>query len=349
MSYFEFEDVKRFHQPYTDAQYRQPHWKSAPYQKLDKNWLRGLYCASYGVLLVEPLAHFRANAISLNHFYEWPRTKMEYNIFYREVFRMPEFWPELFKKISFGMISSGGDIAVKLAVFQKIYGGTSSPAEYADWNSFKPFVCSVLAALPVCWTGVPFENARRAYYADRTWPVELRRGYTSPFNALWRIPFEEGPAYLFKGGFPIMSSQFFFWTGFGTMYPWLKNKTAFFWVYNDFPYNWVKFVNFNIAFWGALLMSYPCYYTREMVDLWPKERGGHCTFNNSYRQALKFMITNIDMHYYNFFPGFWRYMMRYGWHMAVTLWIADSAGMLDNNMEGWNSMEQLQPIQAEAV
>jgi hypothetical protein len=53
---------------------------------------------------------------------------------------------------------------------------------------------------------VPFENARRAYYADKTWPLELRRNYKSPIQALLRIPFEEGPTYLFKGGFPIIAN-----------------------------------------------------------------------------------------------------------------------------------------------
>jgi hypothetical protein len=37
-----------------------------------------------------------------------------------------------------------------------------------------------------------------AYYADKTFPKELQKGYKSYFNALVRIPFEEGPYYLFK-------------------------------------------------------------------------------------------------------------------------------------------------------
>jgi hypothetical protein len=65
--------------------------------------------------------------------------------------------------------------------------------------------------------GVPFEVARMAYYADKTFPKELQRGYTSYFNALWRIPFEEGtknlpfvgPYYLFKNSFPLFSRNFF--------------------------------------------------------------------------------------------------------------------------------------------
>jgi hypothetical protein len=67
-------------------------------------------------------------------------------------------------------------------------------------------LCAVLAFGATSWLTVPFENARRAYYADKTWPLELRRNYKSPIQALLRIPFEEGPTYLFKGGFPIIAN-----------------------------------------------------------------------------------------------------------------------------------------------
>ena len=43
----------------------------------------------------------------------------------------------------------------------------------------------------------------------------------------------------------------------------------------------------TFSFALASVVAYPCYFAREMVDLWPKERGGHCTWNNSYRQCFK--------------------------------------------------------------
>ena len=103
-------------------------------------------------------------------------------------------------------MSAGGDTAVKLAAWQFVYGGTNSPAEYADYNTFKHLVCAMAAFTPTCFLSVPFENARRAYYADRSWPLELRKGYSSPFNALYRIPFEEGPYFLFKNGLPLIAN-----------------------------------------------------------------------------------------------------------------------------------------------
>jgi len=40
---------------------------------------------------------------------------------------MPSFWSELGKKLVYGLVTAGGDSAVKLAVWQHIYGGTWSP------------------------------------------------------------------------------------------------------------------------------------------------------------------------------------------------------------------------------
>ena len=136
---------------------------------------------------------------------------------------------------------------------------------------------------PTSWLTVPFENARRAYYADKTWPLELRRNYTSATQALVRIPFEEGPGYLFKGGFPLIMNQFLFWTMYVNIYIFLKNKFFLFWVYNDISYEVCKTIFMSASFVVASAISYPAYHTREMVDLWPKERGGFCTWNNSYR------------------------------------------------------------------
>jgi hypothetical protein len=63
----------------------------------------------------------------------------------------------------------------------------------------------------------------------------------------------------------------------------LKNKNFHFWVYQDFSYEYMKCLHMAFSFGVASSVAYPFYYIREMVDLWPKERGGHCTFNNNYR------------------------------------------------------------------
>ena len=205
-----------------------------------------------------------------------------------------------------------------------------------------------MAFLPTCWLTVPFENARRAYYADKTWPIELRRNYTSPTQALCRIPFEEGPAYLFKGGFPLCMNQFLFWTLYVHHYIWLKNKLFLFWIYNDFSYNWCKFLFQSFSFALASIVAYPAYHTREMVDLWPKERGGFCTWNNSYRTAFRWMVQNMDTHSYNYMRGYTGWLKRYGITYYIALWMADNLGMMSNCNEAYNSLETIFPIFAES-
>ena len=248
--------------------------------------------------------HIQQSAKTLNYFYEWPKTRQEANIFAKEVFRVPNFWKDMAKKCTFGMVAAAGDTAVKLSFWQSVFGGTWSPQEFADSNAYKPMFCGVLAFGPTCFLTVPFENARRAYYADKTWPLELRRNYTSATQALFRIPFEEGPTYLFKGAFPLAMNQFLYWTLFCSHYIYLKNKFFLFWVYNDISYEWCKFLFMSFSHALASIVAYPAYFTREMVDIWPKERGGFCTWNNNYRQCAKWMITNMDMQFYNYFRGF---------------------------------------------
>jgi solute carrier family 25 oxoglutarate transporter 11 len=206
-----------------------------------------------------------------------------------------------------------------------------------------------LAFAPTCWLTVPFENARRAYYADKTWPLELRRNYTSATNALFRIPFEEGPSYLLKGGFPIAANQFAFWTIYVNFYIFLKNKFFLFWVYNDIKYEWCKLVFQSMAFGIASVIAYPVYQTREMVDLWPKERGGFCTWNNSYRQCFKWMVENMEIQGYNYMRGYSGWLKRYGAQYFVALWMADTLGMMSNCNEAYNSLETIFPIFAEAI
>ena len=92
---------------------------------------------------------------------------------------------------------------------------------------------------------------------------------------------------MFRGGFPLAVNQFLFWTTFCTFYTFNKNKFFFMWLYNDFSYDYIKLLNMGFSFGISSVVAYPAYFAREMVDLWPKERGGHCTWNNSYRQCFK--------------------------------------------------------------
>jgi solute carrier family 25 oxoglutarate transporter 11 len=83
-----------------------------------------------------------------------------------------------------------------------------------------------------------------AFYADKTFPKELQRGYTSYFNALRRIPFEEGTYYLFKNTFPFIARNFFQTLTMLFAYDYLKDKLGWltYRLTNNWPVDLTKFM-----------------------------------------------------------------------------------------------------------
>jgi hypothetical protein len=53
--YFEFDDVRRIHQPYTDNYTRVPIWKAPTYNSPYLNWKRGMYAMSTSIFLLTPI------------------------------------------------------------------------------------------------------------------------------------------------------------------------------------------------------------------------------------------------------------------------------------------------------
>ena len=108
--YHEFDEVRRIHQPYIDSFQRMAFWKPQTYNSPYQNWKRGMYCITGATFAIEPIRHFASNVTVMNQFYEWPRTRSECNIFFKEVFRLPDFWSELGKKYAIFTISANHDI-----------------------------------------------------------------------------------------------------------------------------------------------------------------------------------------------------------------------------------------------
>jgi len=76
----------------------------------------------------------------------------------------------------------------------------------------------------------------------------------------------------------------------------------------------------------AAIFSYPWVVTKEMVDLWPKQKGALATFNGSYRKA------GVWLWYHEFagtyFAGFFtKYFWKTAPNMCITLLLADQAGL----------------------
>lgn len=101
------------------------------------------------------------------------------------------------------------DWGARLAAFRWVNSGWQLTFGGFEFNVTRKIPTAIFAAGITAPLSVPFEIARMAYYGDKTFPKELQRGYSSYWSALLRIPFEEGPYFLFKNSFPIIMRNFF--------------------------------------------------------------------------------------------------------------------------------------------
>jgi len=230
-------------------------------------------------------------------------------------------------RMQYAVLLGSTDLASRYAIYRQINGGWYRTFGSFEVNYFRKITPTILTAALTSWISVPFEFARMAYYGDKTFPPELQKGYKSYLNALRRIPFEQGPYYLFKNAFPFMIRNFAQTLTLFFTYDWMKDKLGgITYRISDFPYGLVKFFNIAFSTYLACVFSYPWgVMAKEMVDFWPKENGV-CRFDGNYRKAAVWLWYH-DLGS-NYFPGlFNNYFWRQGPLLAMSLWMADSMGM----------------------
>ena len=108
---------------------------------------------------------------------------------------MENFKKSMSTRTQFALCSGGIDWAGRIAIYRWLMNGWQ-----ATWGAFehgfpRKIPGAMLTAALSAPLSVPFEIAKMAYYGDKTFPKELQKGYKSYFNALIRIPFEEGCIY----------------------------------------------------------------------------------------------------------------------------------------------------------
>lgn len=155
------------------------------------------------------------------------------------------------------------------------------------------------------------DMASRAYYADKTFPKELQKGYKNFLDAFKRIPFEEGPYYLFKNTFPFfMKHSLGPFTAF-YCYDWMIDKCSILWRVAGMPVLPVVLFCASFGTYLGAVFSYPFAHTsREMVDFWPKKNGID-PFGGNYRKASVYIAMSQNI--LAFYPGFFK---NYFWHIA---------------------------------
>ncbi len=74
----------------------------------------------------------------------------------------------------------------------------------------------------------------------------------------------------------------------------------------------ITYSNLNIAFAIGSLFGYPFYQVKNMLEQWPKERGGHCTWEGSYWNAVKWLRINYENYNTNMYTGYWHWFRTKG-------------------------------------
>jgi solute carrier family 25 oxoglutarate transporter 11 len=339
MSYYALHDIKRDRKPYgSNSFYIRPGWApevyNTPWLNLQKT---GVIAASAGVV-VETLRHVQSRFYALNYVYEYPKDSKQWSIYLREIPRTHNFYKSLFKKITYGCVQHSLDAGLKIAIFYYLFGGTWSPYRFCDQNTFKMMGCGFLTGFLTGWTNYPLAVARKAYFADQSWPKELQKGYRSPLHALLKIPFTEGPLYLFRGGLLhyLGNSLGLGWMLFS--YVWVKDKCFWFWKIQDMNYNFCKFWILNFSFAVSIIASQPFFTLKEIMDKLPKERGGQRTFNTSW-EAFRFLKMEWHNNTTSIISSYSEWFKRHGLILYLTIWYADSLGLMDNFKAELNTLE----------
>jgi solute carrier family 25 (mitochondrial oxoglutarate transporter), member 11 len=219
------------------------------------------------------------------------------------------------------------DIAARVSLFRYFNNGWQRPWGGFEYTFVRKIPGTLLMSALSAPISIPFELARMAYYGDKSFPPELRKNYTSFFNTLRRIPFEEGPYFLFKNSSPIFVRNFFQTFTLFYTYDFLKDKCSWLWRIMDTPYLPSRMFLAAFSSYLACVFSYPwAVMTRELVDFWPKPKDGLCPWNGNYRKAGVWLW----YHQYgsNLFPGFFNnYFWKQAPWMFATLIIADTLGI----------------------
>lgn len=236
------------------------------------------------------------------------------------------------------------DIGARLFMFRHWVGGYWQPNGTINVDVWRRVIPAVLSSLVSCWVVAPFEIAQKAFQADLKYPPELRKNYRSSVNALLRLPFEEGPAFLFKNSIPTMAGTF------------VESLVLFF--ATDYFFDWSRFAHFesgipfapmkaasiSMAVLLSALASYPFKVTaRNVIEFFP---GVGEKYSFQYRKGLLDVI--VSARYSMNYHGLARYLWTRGPRLFVLLWVAEWLGMFRSwrtsflSFPGMNISKELQ-------
>ena len=274
----------------------------------------------------EWISNFLKNSKLLAKYYEPPTNFAQARTWFNSVTSLESFNKGRKDVRQLALYGAVFDMGLKLAVFRQFNSGWQSNfggVEYSYYRKIPTIFASFLVTSPFAVAG---DMALRAYRADKTFPAELQKGYTSYFNAYRRILAEEGPYYLLKNTFPLFAKHTLGpFTAFYS-YDWLIDKLSIIWRTSNNPVLPVKLFAATFATWLGVNFSYPfAHAVREMVDLWPKKNGVDL-WKGNYRKAAVSLWYGPSWNI-----GFAGLYNRYFWNVAplyfMSIMLADQFGL----------------------
>lgn len=276
--------------------------------------------------LQETITNFFHNSKLLAKYYEPPIDVRQKLTWFKSVTNLQSYRRGRSDARQLALFGAFFDMGLKLALFRQFNSGWQSNFggfDYSIYRKFPTFFACFLVSSPFAVLG---DMTRRAYLADRTFPAQLQKGYTSYFNALRRIPFEEGPYYLFRNTLPLFIKHTLMpFTAFFS-YDWLVDKLSVIWRTSNTPMWPVKLFCAGFSTWLGAVFSYPfAVAIREMTDLHPKINGVDL-YQGNYRKALSVLWYNGEWN-----AGWAGLFHRYFWFVAplyfLSILAADQFGM----------------------
>ena len=205
----------------------------------------------------EYLTHFIHHARAMFKHYEPPTSWNQWRIFINETINLESFRNGLASRMQKGVVTGATLIAAQVGLTRQFNSGWSANSggfEYSYYRKFPTFAAAAILSAPF---GIAIDMTQRALDADKTFPKELQKGYKNFLDALKRIPFEEGPYYLFKNTFPYMVKHTFGpFTAF-YCYDWVIDKISFAWRLAQIPVLPCIFIAAGFGSYLGAVFTYP--------------------------------------------------------------------------------------------
>jgi len=110
-------------------------------------------------------------------------------------------------RLSYAVLAGSLDIGTRYAVFHWLTAGIYQSYGSVNTESWRRFAPTVVSALATSWIMGPLEIARKAFYADGSFPEHLQKGYKSVFHTLRTMAVKE-PYALFKNSLPAVMASY---------------------------------------------------------------------------------------------------------------------------------------------